>query len=495
MNPDTATGGGAGKCEKQDAAGGKEGQSESNIQTSPALSFPQFSLTSQNPNNVLSGTSKGLSTAAAGSVAATALVVGGPVLGSMIGYNRYGVVGGGVGLLVGTVGGALGGAAVAVACIFTGFWQLAIGAIRTPSAIIGTASGKDWDDAAQEWMYSDLAEDAKRTLPMSDDDFLSALKVTGSAAAVYNGETPPMGATNGRVATRKKLLDRELYDILGVEPEASVAEIKSAYYMKARQSHPDRNQNDPHAHVKFQKVGEAYQILSDERMRMAYDTKGKEAVDSAPKLDAGAMYAMIFGSEEFETLIGELQISTQIKGMIDGTNPPHDLLIFKQRKREIQCAVNLASKLDVYNGREDEFLEKARAEAKDLSESPLGGSLLDLIGEVYKDQARSELSYLDSLLISAKQNGNAFMEFWSTVIVGAQAAFSALELSSLQAKADAKQKAEDDRNNVSQEEREARKKRAAAGPFGGPPMGPGPSATEDEKKAYRDSTKNVTGHV
>jgi len=487
MNPDAA-GGGAGKG---------EGEAKESISTSSALAFPSFSLSSQNPNNVLSGTSKGLSTAAAGSVAATALVVGGPVLGSMIGYNRYGVVGGGVGLLVGTVGGALGGAVVAVACVFAGFWQLAIGAIRTPSAIIGTASGKDWDDAAQEWMYNDLAEDAKRTLPMSDDDFLSALKVTGSAAAIFNphGDSPPMGvAANGRVATRKILLDRELYDILGVEPEATVAEIKKAYYIKARQSHPDRNQNDPQAHVKFQKVGEAYQILSDERMRMAYDTKGKEAVDSAPKLDAGALYAMIFGSEEFETLIGELQISTQLKGMIDGTNPPHDLLIFKQRKREIQCAVNLASKLDVYNGHEAEFLEKARAEAKDLSESPLGGSLLDLIGEVYKDQARSELSYLDSLLVSAKQNGNAFMEFWSTVIVGAQAAFSALELSSLQAKADSKQKAEDDRNNVPQEEREARKKRTA-GPFGGPPLGPGPSATEDEKKAYRDSTKNVTGHV
>jgi len=483
-----ATGGGGGKTKaaKDDDVKG----------ASPALSLPHFSLSVQNPNNVLSGTSKGLGTAAAGSVAATALVLGGPVVGTMLGYNRYGVVGGGVGFVVGTVGGALGGAVVGVACIFTGFWQLAIGAIRTPSAIVGTAAGKDWDDAAQEWVFNDLAEDAKRTLPMTDEEFMSALKETGSAAAIFNPHSNSSVVTGSAARVAKKnIKDRELYDILGVEPEASVAEIKKAYYIKARQNHPDRNPNDPNAHQKFQKIGEAYQVLSDERMRMAYDTKGKEAVESSPKMDASAMYAMIFGSEEFEALIGELQISTQIKGMIDGTNPPPDLLIFKQRKREIQCSVNLASRLDAYvNGHETEFLEKSRAEAKDLSESPLGGALLDLIGELYIDQAKSEMSYLDSLLVTAKQNSNAFLEFWSTIITGAKAAMSALELSNLQAKADAKQKAEDDKNNVSEEEREERKKREG-GPLGAPPMGPGPNASPEEIKTFRDTTKNVTGHV
>jgi hypothetical protein len=31
---------------------------------------------------------------------------------------------------------------------------------------------------------------------------------------------------------------------------------------------------------------------------------GKEAVESAPKMDASAIYAMIFGSELFESIIG-----------------------------------------------------------------------------------------------------------------------------------------------------------------------------------------------
>jgi curved DNA-binding protein CbpA len=128
--------------------------------------------------------------------------------------------------------------------------------------------------------------------------------------------------------------------------------------------------------VSSQRIGEAYQILSDPQLRAAYDTRGKEAVDSAPKMDAGtaqqstvqqmvdggillvlfiqphstpppsldppclcflsssprsripplfllilllllllpgSIYAMLFGSELFESIIGELQSATTVK--------------------------------------------------------------------------------------------------------------------------------------------------------------------------------------
>ena len=48
--------------------------------------------------------------------------------------------------------------------------------------------------------------------------------------------------------------ETELYDVLGVAPDASSAAIRKAYFKLAKELHPDKNTADPHAHDKFQKV-------------------------------------------------------------------------------------------------------------------------------------------------------------------------------------------------------------------------------------------------
>ncbi len=61
-----------------------------------------------------------------------------------------------------------------------------------------------------------------------------------------------------------------LYEILGVEKDASLDDIKKAYRSAVLDLHPDRN-SDPSAHDKFIEVEEAYSILSDEHKRKEYD--------------------------------------------------------------------------------------------------------------------------------------------------------------------------------------------------------------------------------
>jgi len=68
------------------------------------------------------------------------------------------------------------------------------------------------------------------------------------------------------------------YDVLGVHKEASPQEIKKAYREKALKYHPDRHgpEKSEKYQVKFQKVAEAYQVLSDDEKRDAYDKTGQD---------------------------------------------------------------------------------------------------------------------------------------------------------------------------------------------------------------------------
>lgn len=67
------------------------------------------------------------------------------------------------------------------------------------------------------------------------------------------------------------------YEVLGVERGADAGAIKSAFRKRAMQYHPDRNKDDPQAEKKFKELGEAYEILSDDQKRAAYDRFGHAA--------------------------------------------------------------------------------------------------------------------------------------------------------------------------------------------------------------------------
>jgi molecular chaperone DnaJ len=69
-------------------------------------------------------------------------------------------------------------------------------------------------------------------------------------------------------------MPESLYDTLGVKKGASSDEIKKAYRKLARQYHPDTNQGDKAAEERFKQVQTAYDVLSDQEKRKAYDRFG-----------------------------------------------------------------------------------------------------------------------------------------------------------------------------------------------------------------------------
>ena len=66
-------------------------------------------------------------------------------------------------------------------------------------------------------------------------------------------------------------MQKDLYAILGINKNASKAEIKSAYHKLARKYHPDVNKDNPSAAEKFKEISAAYDILGDETKRAQYD--------------------------------------------------------------------------------------------------------------------------------------------------------------------------------------------------------------------------------
>ena len=127
-------------------------------------------------------------------------------------------------------------------------------------------------------------------------------------------------SNNGGEKNERVVKDREYYDLLGVSTGATAVDIKKSYYKKARLVHPDkcndpdaadvrlfilafflvcaciyiicdcflfrystlRSCSPPHTHLalphsrkKFQKLGHAYNVLSNEQLRAAYDKNGK----------------------------------------------------------------------------------------------------------------------------------------------------------------------------------------------------------------------------
>lgn len=74
---------------------------------------------------------------------------------------------------------------------------------------------------------------------------------------------------------------RDYYEILGVPKDVDKKELKKAYRKIAMKHHPDRNEGNKESEEKFKEASEAYEILSDEQKRGAYDRYGHAGVDGS----------------------------------------------------------------------------------------------------------------------------------------------------------------------------------------------------------------------
>ncbi len=101
---------------------------------------------------------------------------------------------------------------------------------------------------------------------------------------------------------------KDYYQVLGVKPNATAAEIKSAYRKLARQFHPDVNQ-DPAAEERFKEINEAHETLKDQKKRQAFDQIRASGVRAGEEFNPQGFGGQDFGDgsgfgDFFESMFG-----------------------------------------------------------------------------------------------------------------------------------------------------------------------------------------------
>lgn len=251
-----------------------------------------------------------------------------------------------------------------------------------------------------------------------DGKLLEARKAYSQGLELNNGDsrlTDALNSVNAIIQERERarrelsrnrvsvtVKDTALYDVLGVETDASDAAIKRAYYMQARKCHPDKCPGDVSATERFQKLGEAYQVLSNGETRAAYDQNGMEGVgDGLSTMDAGALFSMLFGSDKFEFLIGELQLASLASNVDEDGEPPSEEELDRiQRIRVRELSGSLVQMLEPWvEGNKDAFVKWAETKATCIAGANAGEAMLWVVGYSYVKKAEAYLgkSYLGGL--------------------------------------------------------------------------------------------------
>eukprot|EP00980_Cylindrotheca_fusiformis_P002979 scaffold692_cov118-Cylindrotheca_fusiformis.AAC.1 len=381
------------------------------------VNFTFATCDTRKPKDGWAGLSSGLKSVAKGTAAGVASLIAQPVVGAQ--QNGFG------GFLTGLATGVATAVALPVTGVCVGAYQVGRGLVNSAEAITSANQGMIWDEEKREWIFYKLDEEAEEVERLLKEQ---AKNKTGGASKSTGPE--------------RKVKDRQFYDLLGVSTNATQGEIKKAYYVKARKCHPDKNPNDPTAANRFQELGTAYQILSNEQTRAAYDRDGlneqNEQKLQMADIDPYVFFAVMFGSDGVTPYIGELWIANKADTVLKDSKMAQELAQEKdnkdnaqqmqqreerikglleedqlvQRKRQVVCAQNLRQRIQPFldqaesstaaedsdDGTMNEFTLMVQAEAAEICQSPYGHVFCKTIGRALQLEATEFLGFESSFL-------------------------------------------------------------------------------------------------
>ncbi|CAA19014.1 DNAJ domain protein Caj1/Djp1-type [Schizosaccharomyces pombe] len=256
----------------------------------------------------------------------------------------------------------------------------------------------------------------------------------------------------------QRVVDRDYYDILNISVDADGDTIKKSYRRLAILYHPDKNRENPEAaREKFQKLAEAYQVLSDPKLREKYDKLGKVgAVPDAGFEDAFEFFKNLFGGDSFRDYVGELNLLKELCKMINEEPELKAIEDTEESKKQLQreeskeadrllqeridvLCKNLLDKLSIWTETDmsdrvtDAFKQKMQFEAELLKDESFGNEMLHAIGSTYVQRANILIQSQSFLGIrgvwgSLCAKGTLLKDTWNTVVSAVDVQSSAAAL-------------------------------------------------------------------
>ncbi|CAB9497010.1 protein DnaJ [Seminavis robusta] len=368
-------------------------------------------FSTRRPKDGWAGLSSGLKSVAKGTAAGVASLIAQPIAGA----QESGIKGFVSGLATGVVTAV----ALPVTGVCVGAYQVTRGVVNSAEAMKNSRQGMLWDQEKREWYYYVLDAEMEEVEKLESE--------MNNKTNTANGNSPQ---------EERNVKDREYYDLLNVSTNASQTEIKKAYYKEARLCHPDKRPDDPDAAKKFQTLGHAYQVLSNEQTRAHYDKHGiinAESDVAMQEIDPFVFFAVMFGSEAVHPYIGELWIANKADSLmkeqaemefrnqqqqlngdekLDSSQEARQEYVkrtsaaveadkFKQRKREVRCAFNLRNRVEPFvdgTQEEEEFIALCQAEAANITKGAFGDVYCSAIGGALLLEAEEFIGYQKSFM-------------------------------------------------------------------------------------------------
>mmetsp|Transcript_15618 Transcript_15618/g.22746 ORF Transcript_15618/g.22746 Transcript_15618/m.22746 type:complete len:620 (+) Transcript_15618:174-2033(+) len=369
-------------------------------------------FSTRRPKDASAGLSSGAKSISKGILAGAVSLVAQPIAGAQ--------AEGTLGFFKGLATGVASAVALPLTGVAVGAYQVARGMGNQGEANKAGKEGMQWDDEKRSWYYYFLDKEAEEIL-----EWENANKLGGAG-----------GKHGSSSSLEREVKDREFYDLLNVSTNATQGQIKKAYYKEARKVHPDKCPGDPDAATKFQTLGQAYQILSDETTRENYDKNGKpqngNQDEMVSAIDTTVFFNVMFGSTLVEPYVGELWIASiadlMMKDMGANANKDEAELAetlagkaqknteeskMKQKKREIQIAKYLREKVQTFVDGTlplDDFAAGVQIEACKIADGSFGTTFLNTIGFQLEVEAEEYIgfqkSHFDGYKAQAKKSAS-----------------------------------------------------------------------------------------